>query len=259
MDASLSGLGLQQIIDRLLAKGGEEMPHATAGIGADELTPLGLANDIDRLEAWLDTQGIAALDMDKRTRAAYMIGGIAWSVCVWIAAFELTGQPALHRVGIRQERYWWHGESESREYVRYPIAIETEPGPADSRKTIEDLFAPLIAATMVTSGLSSGAQWRLVSDSVAQAFQHVGEQLGMAAQAREIATAILSEGRLNNGKTSFVEIPLARSTHWYVSRGGCCRYYTTRGGEYCSSCVLRKRDEQIQRYRDYFESIQTSE
>lgn len=258
MDASLSGPGLQQIIDGLLAKGGD-MPHAVAGIGEDMLTPDALAGDIDRLEAWLETQGIAAVDMDKRTRAAYLIGGIAWSVCVWLAAFELTARPGPSRVGIRQERYWWHGESESHEYVRYPIAIETEPGPADPRKTIEDLFAPLIAATMVTSGLSAGAQWRLVSDSVAQAFQHVGEQLGLAERGREIATAILAEGRLNNGKTSFVEIPLGHATHWYVSRGGCCRYYTTQGGEYCSSCVLRKREDQIARYREYYESIQTLE
>jgi hypothetical protein len=261
MDASLSGTGLQQTIDAFLATGGEEMPHAVPGIGEGMLTPLALAGDIDTIEAWLEAQGIAADDMDKRTRAAYLIGGIAWSVCVWIAAFDLTGKPALRRVGVRQERYWYRHEDFAHEYVRYPIAIETDPeaGPADHRVIIEELFAPLIAAVMVTSGLSAGAQWRLVSDSVAQAYQHVGEQLGIAEQAREIATDILAEGRLANGKTSFVEIPLPHRTHWYVSRGGCCRYYTTRGGEYCSSCVLRKRDDQIARYRDYFESIQTLE
>jgi len=256
--AALSQPDLQDIIDGLLARN-EDLPHAVAGLREDMLTPAALASDLDTLQAWLDVQGIAAEGMDQRTRAAYLIGGIAFSVCTWLAVLELTDSPRMRRVGMRLERYWWHGEESSHEYVRFPLCIEAEPGPADYRTMLEECFAPLIAAIMVTSGLSAGAQWRLVSDSVAQGFLYVGSELGMAEKAMEIANGIIAEGRMHNGKTCFVEIPFSRSRHWFVSRGGCCRYYTTTGGEYCSSCVLRKRDDQVRRYRDYYESVQAAE
>ncbi len=251
MDETARGRGPQHAIDAVMARL-DDMPAATAGVGDDMVAPAALAEDLDRLAAWLETQGIAEEDMDARTRAAYMLGGISWSVACWVAASLMTELPPLRSVAVRQERYWYRYEAFEHEYVRYPLGLEVAEGPFDARTAIEEMFAPLIAATMVTSGLSSGAQWRLVADSVAQGFLHVGKQLGEAERAMELAADILREGRLHNGKTAFVPIDLPAKREWFVSRGGCCRYYTTRGGEYCSSCVLRKREDQEGRYRDYF-------
>jgi hypothetical protein len=260
MDASLNTGSLQGIIDDLRSRS-DELPEAAAGLREGMLTPLALANDIGTLEAWLEAQGIAAEGMDNKTRAAYLIGGLAWSVCIWMAAFELTGQQPIRRVAFRQERYWYRHEDFAHEYVRYPISIETGEGPASHREIIEEMFAPLIAATMVTSGLSAGAQWRLVADNVASAFLYGGKAVGMAERGMELAQQIIAEGRLQNGKTGYVEIVAGAARDHFLVRGGCCRYYTTKGadGDYCTSCVLRKRDDQIARYTDYLASIQTAE
>lgn len=261
MDASLTSGSLQGVIDEL-RKRSEELPEAFAGLREDMVTPDGLAADIGMLEAWLETQGIAADGMDDKTRAAYLIGGLAWSVCIWMAAFELSGQPgAIRRVGFRQERYWYHyDDGTSHEYVRYPISFEVDAGPANHRQTIEEMFAPIIAALMVTSGLSAGAQWRLVADNVASAFLYGGKALGMAERGMELSREIIAEGRLHNGKTDFVKIYAGPVHDWFLVRGGCCRYYTTKGaeGDYCTSCVLRKRDDQIARYTEYLASIQAA-
>jgi hypothetical protein len=260
MDASFSSpSGLQQVIDDLRARS-DELPAAHAGLREHMLTPLALANDITRLESWLDTQAIAADGMDRKSQAAYMIGGLAWAVCTWMAAFALTGNRAVRRVAFAQERYWWgEGTPDAHEYVRYPISIEVGDGPANHRETIEQIFEPIIAATMVNSGLSAGAQWRIVADDVASAFLYGGKALGMGERGMAMASDILAEGRLNNGKTGFVEITAGKACEWFLVRGGCCRYYTTSGGEYCTSCVLRKRDDQVARYTAYLASLQTLE
>lgn len=260
MDATLTpAAGLQQIIDDLRKRSGDLTP-AFAGLREDMLTPAALAADIPRLEAWLETEGIAADGMDSKTRAAYMIGGLAWSLCIWMAAFAFTGNKPIRRVAFAQERYWWaEGTPHAHEYVRHPISIEVGDGPPNYRETIEAFFEPIIAATMVTSGLSAGAQWRLVSDNVASAFLYGGKSLGMTERGMEIAAPIIAEGRLNNGKTGFLEVKAGEACDWFLVRGGCCRYYTTSGGDYCTSCVLRKRDDQIARYSDYLASLQPAE
>lgn len=259
MDASLTTGGLQGVIDELRARN-DELPEAFAGLREDMVTPEALAADITLIEGWLETQGIAADGMDNKTRAAYLIGGLAWSACIWMAALELTGKaPPIRRIGFRQERYWYHYEDgTSHEYVRYPISFEVGEGPADHRQTIEDMFAPIIAALMVTSGLSAGAQWRLVADNVANAFLWAGKGIGLADRGMALARQIIAEGRLNNGKTGYVEVRAGTACDSFLVRGGCCRYYTTKGadGDYCTSCVLRKRDDQIARYTEYLASLQ---
>lgn len=261
MDASLSPiLGLQQIIDDLRARSGE-LPAAHAGVREHMLSPDALASDIPRLEAWLELQGISADGMDLKTKAAYMIGGLAWTTCIWMAAFAFTGNKPIRRVAFDTERYWWGTPEDGHEYVRYPISFDVGDGEPNYRETIEQIFEPIIAATMVTSGLSAGAQWRLVADSVASAFLYGGKALGMTQRGMEIAAPIIAEGRLNNGKTGFLEVRAGEACDWFLVRGGCCRYYTTEGaqGEYCTSCVLRKRDDQVARYTKHLMSLQTLE
>jgi hypothetical protein len=259
MDATLTPAGgLQHLIDQLRARS-EDLTPAVAGLREDMLTPAALASDIDRIESWLETQGIAAEGMDRKSQAAYMIGGLAWSLCIWMAAFAFTGNKPIRRVAFGQERYWWgEGTPDAHEYVRYPLSIEVGDGEPNYRETLEEIFAPIIAATMVTSGLSPGAQWRLVADNVASAFLYGGKSFGMADKGMEIATPIIAEGRLRNGQTGFLEVKAGEACDWFLVRGGCCRYYTTNGGDYCTSCVLRKRDDQIARYTEYLASLQSA-
>ncbi|RYE10945.1 MAG: (2Fe-2S)-binding protein [Hyphomicrobiales bacterium] len=261
MDASLTVGSLQAVIDELRARNGN-LPAAQAGLTPDMLTPDELAADIGRLEAWLDVQGLDANGMDQKTRAAYMIGGLAYAACSWMAALELTGKaPPIRRVGFAQERYTYRfADGTERDYVRYPICFEVGEGPAAHRTTLEQMFAPIIAALMVTSGLSAGAQWRLVADNVASAFLYAGKGFGQPERGMEVARDIIAEGRLDNGKTGFIEVQAGDAAEHFLVRGGCCRYYTTSDaqGEYCTSCVLRKRDDQIARYTRYLADTQAA-
>ena len=261
MSASLASGGLQQVIDQIRSHG-EDLPAALAGLRGDMVTPAAFAADIPRIEAWLETQCIAAEGMDKKAAAAYMVGGMAWSVCIWMAAFELTGNKPIRRVAIGQERYWWGAPEGGHEYVRYPISVEVGEGAANHRETLEQIFEPIVASTMLASGLSSGALWRLVADNVASGFLWAGKPLGQVERAMQIANDILArEGRLNNGKTGFVKVTAGDACDWFLVRGGCCRYFTTAGvsrDDYCTSCVMRQRDDQIARYTEYLASMQTS-
>lgn len=226
------------------------------------LTPQAFAADIPRIDQWLATQSIAASGMDRKAAAAYMIGGMAWSVCIWMAAFELTGQKPIRRVAFEQERYWWGSREAGHEYVRYPISIETGDGPPAHRETIERIFEPIVAATMLASGLSAGALWRLVADNIASGFLWAGKPLGQVERAMAIASAIMVEGRIHNSKTGFLEVRTGSARDWYLVRGGCCRYYTTDGvgrEDYCTSCVMRDRDDQVARYTRYLASQNAAE
>jgi hypothetical protein len=259
MNASQTSGGLQQVIDQLRTRAAD-LPAAYAGLREDMVTPAAFAADIPRIESWLETQAIAADGMDRRAAAAYMVGGMAWSVCIWMATLQLTGQKSIRRVAFAQERYWWGTLEAGHEYVRYPISIEVGDGPADTRETIEQIFEPIVASTMLASGLSAGALWRLVADNVANGFLWAGKPLGQVDRAIDTASSILAEGRLNNGRTGFLQVRAGEACDWFLVRGGCCRYYTTSGrtrDDYCTSCVMRDRDDQIARYTDYLASMQT--
>lgn len=260
MDATLTPAGgLQQTIDALRASA-DDLPSALAGLREHMVTPAAYAADIPRIEQWLDTQSIAAAGMDRRAAAAYLVGGMAWSVCIWMAALVLTGNKPIRRVAFEQERYWWGAPETGHEYVRYPISIEVGDGEGSLRETIEQIFEPIVASTMLASGLSAGALWRLVADNVANGFLWAGKPLGQVDRAMELANEIISDGRLNNGKTGFVQVHAGEASDWFLVRGGCCRYYTTKGqtrDDYCTSCVMRSREDQLTRYTGYLASLQS--
>ena len=117
MDANLTSGVLQQVIDQIRTIS-EDLPMALAGLREEMVTPTGFASDIPRIDAWLQTQCIAADGMDKRAAAAYMVGGMAWSACIWMAAFELTGNTPIRRIAFEQERNWWGTKEDGHEYGR---------------------------------------------------------------------------------------------------------------------------------------------
>ena len=91
----------------------------------------------------------------------------------------------------------------------------------------------------------------------------------MAEQARSEALALIGKtgSPLNNGKTGFVEIARPVSsvtaepvpTRWFITRGGCCRYYTCTGGEVCTVCVLREPGERDALLRDYLARLEAED
>jgi hypothetical protein len=56
-----------------------------------------------------------------------------------------------------------------------------------------------------------------------------------------------------NAETGFHILPAAGATRAFLKRGGCCRYYTADNAAYCTTCVLRRPEEQVERLQALIE------
>lgn len=126
------------------------------------------------------------------------------------------------------------------------------------RAGIEAHMEPLVRQLVRRTGLSRSALWRLVADAVAGRFLEVGRDLGCLETATKAAMMIVKQhgSPLHNRQLHYFDLTLRDDRKrellsWtFRSRGGCCRYYTTPGGELCETCVLQEpvvRDERLLR------------
>ncbi|SEF53222.1 Ferric iron reductase protein FhuF, involved in iron transport [Bosea lathyri] len=116
-------------------------------------------------------------------------------------------------------------------------------------------FEPLIEQLHARTKLSRNAFWRLVADALAGWFIEAGRRLGCLEAAKASAMAVLKRpgSPLNNRQLHYFDLSVCDRagqpfSHTFRGRGGCCRFYTVEGGEYCSTCVLkdpRQRDDDL--------------
>ncbi len=228
-----------------------------------------LARNAARLDGWLVEHRRLHPGMDLKAAAAFMVGGIARELGEAVAPALLTGRPSLlpgpdsARLRLAWAVYEEDGATEPA--ITYRVQLggrEAAPSPEALRIAFEATHAPLIAALVRRTGLGRSALWRLVTDSLAAALLEVAQEAGELASGMDIARATLGDraSPLFNRQWRFFEVearrpdgtPNGRPVHeWFRARGGCCRYYTTDGGEYCSTCVLRdpeSRDERLRRW-----------
>lgn len=120
-------------------------------------------------------------------------------------------------------------------------------------RQLEALFGSLIPCLAEATRLAPAAQWRLIADSVAMAFLEVGQALDQRETAQRKALEILKRkpSPLYNKQLNFVNVAASKgnttSEKTFVSRGGCCRYYTAPEGSICPSCVLEPPERQRER------------
>lgn len=135
------------------------------------------------------------------------------------------------------------------EYADFAIQLPDHDGLCDHyRMGIEDHMMPLVDHLYRRTSLSRSALWRLVADAVAGRFLEIGRELGCEDRARNSAMKILkrSGSPLNNRQLHYFDLTLCDDqnrelfSRTFRSRGGCCRYYMTSGGELCETCVLQK-------------------
>lgn len=203
-------------------------------------------------------------ELDAKARAAGFIASHSHSVG-WIIARRYLGADAIpmlapEHVFIRSIFFPWLFSKRLR--IRRKLLIKVQAnetlatGAPDAvrhaalRAQIERHFTPLIELLHAETALSRQAMWRLVADSVAVAFLTAGKHRKIEERARADAMAVLKQpgSPLNNRQLQFFDIVvrddaeptrvLARQS--YRARGGCCRWYTARPGELCSTCVLKK-------------------
>jgi hypothetical protein len=271
---STSAAAMSRIMPGLAARiepiGTHWTPEGSNAIAVNEL-----AHDNAALALWLAAEAEGSPGIDRKAQAAFLIGKAAHAVCLPLAglllAHRLVPRLTPEAVGLAPERYTWEHDGRSGEAIRYRLhfdtdAIEAAEGDAEAlhavlHDALRDTLAPLVAALRAASGLAPAALWRLVADMVCAAFLTVGQALGDLPGAQTAALAITRRAgaSLNNGRSGFQHVALPDpadpsrivAESWFITRGGCCRWYTCAEGEYCSTCVLLKPEQQQARLRAY--------
>jgi hypothetical protein len=214
----------------------------------------------DIAEAYFTAWQTAHPGLDRRGGAAYLIGGLAYSLAGLMVALRLAngGVPDLSRVAVTLDG------SE----LRYRIPDDAALQPADAldmARRLEAVLTPLVTRLKVETRLAPAAQWRCVADSFASAFLYTGRYLGAETRMRDEAASIINHPCLQmaNPQTGYREVAIQCAdgrdvTQAFLKRGGCCRYYTAEGAEYCTTCVLRPENEQIARLEKYMHELYES-
>lgn len=219
---------------------------------------------------------------DDKLAAAYLMGHVGHGLADLLAGLWLGGA-ALARVPPEAVAFaprwvpWEDDEGRERLGVVHDLALDARavtPMPEDApseavAEAFQDLFealhAPLVERLHARSRLSRGALWRLVGDGLTASMLEWGKGQGKASGEAERAMALARgivgrRGRpLHSRQTGFVLVTLpegappetALAADWFRARGGCCRYYTTPGGEYCTTCVLRPPQSRDARLRNH--------
>lgn len=228
----------------------------------------------DAVVSWMADMSHNHKDMDDKTRAAYLIGAVAWGFALNLGAMHLAnrGLPdiAPDAIAVAREWYRWEHEGETGDAVRFTIRLVGSPDAlhqpldiAGASALIAATHAPLIETLFEMTRLGRNAMWRLVADAIAAGWLNVGKQIGQEDRAMAAAEAIIRfpGSPMANKQTGFIEIVVRDEAEpervlgceWFRARGGCCRYYVTEesAGEYCTTCVLRPAESRDQRLHDY--------
>ncbi|MGE7470301.1 (2Fe-2S)-binding protein [Bosea sp. NPDC003192] len=233
------------------------------------------------IEEYLDYEGSFSEGTDRKACGSLMMTDYAY-------VFALATVPAFLGFGIlpdlspsrfallfhvTQDEHDGHMREVRRAHVRYlsggfrasrtdHTAHPDARGPmahdqiADAFCTaVQAHFEPLIEQLHARTKLSRNAFWRLVADALAGWFIEAGRRLDCQEAAKASAMAVLKRpgSPLNNRQLHYFDLSVRDRagqpfSYTFRGRGGCCRFYTVEGGEYCSTCVLkdpRQRDDDL--------------
>ncbi|MFY0665001.1 MAG: (2Fe-2S)-binding protein [Natronospirillum sp.] len=209
--------------------------------------------------------------LDVKASGAYLVNRLAWDISAVLAWLDLNHYDlsALtpETLGVHSviEREWHKGEWHR--YVVYQFALtdlnatgETLP-PEVVAGYAYQLFEHLIPALAAQVRLSANALWRLVTDGLSAAYLYVGKEQQQPDRAMARVRAVIeAAGKpLANKQWQFNYYSVAAEDsptqqplgNWFRARGGCCRYYTLEGKDYCTSCVHVSEDERRERLTRY--------
>jgi hypothetical protein len=116
------------------------------------------------------------------------------------------------------------------------------------RTSLEAHFAPIVERLHAHFGAATRGMWLNVADRSASNFiwlmQELDPAVGIAPIREEIEHLLRSPGSpLYTTKVGVVELALQGKTHCFHDRATCCYWYRTEGGEYCSTCPRRTKED----------------
>jgi hypothetical protein len=210
---------------------------------------------------------------DGKVAAAYAMDGLAWVLGRVLSHFYLQGVlPVVAAPGLwlqARDVPWDHdGDSgigrawtlgilpdEAAPRVGKPFSPDFR---AEFVAAFTDLVAPVLAALHSQSRLPRPALWRLAGDGLSGGLLSVADQAGLTPRlAAELDAIFRRKGHpLFARETAVVTLShppdappgAPRVTRTFRRRGGCCRAYTWGDGGYCSTCVLRKPEDQDRQF-----------
>lgn len=216
--------------------------------------------------------------MDLRAQAAFLIANLSYRLSLILGSLVLRAGilPRLspHRIGLKLSQVPSVQDDpagSSRLHLHLCTAEAFDPSASSEGQTLdkmsvqlEDSLSPLVERLAEDTCLARAAQWRLIADSLGMAFLAVGQALGDETRAKTQALAIVKRkgSRLNNRQLAFATLTLPdteagnNQAKSFVSRGGCCRYYTAPNGQLCPNCVLLPLDQQHERVMGRLRSMQ---
>lgn len=224
------------------------------------------------LASLLSWQAERVPGMDLRAQAAFLVANLSYRLSLMLGSLYLKEatlpriDPDLLCITLSQAPAI---QPEPVEASRLRLHLCTEEGPTSPETTkeqmpailsaqLEQSLTPLVERLLDDTRLARAAQWRLIADSLAMGFLQVGQALGQEDVAKREALAVVKrEGsRLFNKQLDFISLPhtdisqnASGGQRSFVSRGGCCRYYTAEGGTLCPTCVLEPLDKQHENLR----------
>jgi hypothetical protein len=248
-------------------------PRPETGLGApgpDWPTLRQVYADTALLDRMLASQARFTPDLDRKGQAAYLmtshgvaLGTIAAACLVGAGLVPCLGPDAL---GLQvvipvaddpEERTRIRLLSSRFATDRADLAANADADPIAGRAALHERLRleleahlePVVACLQAATGLSTGALWRLAGDSVAAQFLDAGRRFGHEADAIAAALCVLKApgSPLANKEMHYFKILLPDPkcpgrtllTRTFRARGGCCRWYTSKQGKLCTTCVLR--------------------
>lgn len=236
----------------------------------------------DHLRQWLAAQGSRTDGPDEllepKTQCSYLVGRLALRLSSVLSSLTLDGrfmidpkqlddlclrpwrEPWSHvdPSGVRESGVVLHIDSLVTPQIMMDTAQLDEFARIDlCRRVLNIFFEPIIAKLRAITGLSEQAQWRLVADMAAGAFLKTAKDLGDAVKGMALGRLLVrgERSKLTNKQVDYINVTL-HDDHpqedWFLSRGGCCRWYTTQDPvDYCATCVLLKPEQKREKLADY--------